>query len=275
MFSPRIAVSTLSYGRALRRGQLALEQLPAAVRELGLVAIEVNDVFLRARSIIKQTAFNLLMRRYFGRGAFFREYTSDRLLGLHLAFQDAGARVVAWAASTDFTLADRAARWQMNYLEGAIAAANDFGARLVCVRAGGPEKPTEQELSCGIESMKQAAQLAYRFHTRLALESGQGMASDPACAVRLVQAVDSPSLGLCLNFDGAAVGVLAPHAIHARARARAFDPRGGETTVNYPACVAALQAADYEGWIAVDFEGDDYPSRGITQTVELIAALAG
>jgi sugar phosphate isomerase/epimerase len=274
MFKPRLAVSAMSYERAIRRGKLALEGVPAAVRDLGLGAIEVDDMLLRARSPLKQRASDLLMRRYFGRGVFFREYTSDRLLDLHMAFQESGVRGVAWAAHTDFTLTGRAARWQMHYLEGAVAAADDFGGRLVCVRAGGPERPTDEQLARGIEGLKQAAQLAHSFHTRLALETGQGMARDAGCALKLVRGAGHPSLGLCLNFDGTDAGALAPYAIHARAIARAFDAQGFETTVDYPACMAALQAANYEGWIALDYAGKSYPALGIMQTAELIGALA-
>lgn len=74
------------------------------------------------------------MQHYFGPQANFRACTSPRLLRLHAAFEDKGLGLSTWRAHTGFTLTGRAARGQLNDLEGAIAAANDFGTRIVCIQ---------------------------------------------------------------------------------------------------------------------------------------------
>src|SRR5512141_2133301 len=135
-FKAQLAISTRSFHRMLSHRRMALEGVPATVRDIGLSTVEIDDIYLQARSPLVRIAGALFMRRYFGKGVFFREYTSPRLLALHEAVQAAGTRLAAWDAHTDFTLVDRPARWQMHYLEGAIATADDFGARLVCVQAG-------------------------------------------------------------------------------------------------------------------------------------------
>ena len=252
---------------------MALEGVPAAVREIGFGTIEIDDMYLQARSPLLRVAGALFMRRYFGKGVFFREYTSPRLLALHEAFQAAGTRLAAWEAHTDFTLMDRQARWQMHYLEGAIATADDFGARLVCVQAGGSSQPSQEEMARCIEGLKEASELAAHFHTRLALVNGPGITASAERTLQLLREVNSPALGICLRFDGPGCVELAPHAIHARAVARAFDELGLEPDVDYPACMEALRESGYQGWISIDYAGRDDPLCGIMQTAELIASL--
>jgi sugar phosphate isomerase/epimerase len=249
---------------------MALEDVPAAVREIGFDAVEIDDAYLTAAPL-QQRTFDLLMRRYFGRGSFYRTYTSSRLMGLHTAFEESGVRVAAWRSHTDFTLTGRAAHWQMNYLEGAIAAADDFGARIVCIQSGGVPGAGEEEVGRCIEGLQQAASLAGQFHTRLALESSSGLAHAPGVMERILREVDIPSLAVCVEFDATSPSI-ARHAIHAHARANSFDAQGREPHVDYTACLTALQHAGYQGWMAIQYEGQDDPAIGIMQTAELIGA---
>jgi sugar phosphate isomerase/epimerase len=266
-----LAVSCASFGHDLRLRRMTLEDTFRAAVELGLGSVEIDDAYLLTSPLVQRAA-DLLMRRYFGPQAFFRAYTTSRLLHLHTAFEDACLRLAAWRAHTDFTLADRAARWQMNYLEGAIAAANDFGARIVCIQSGGTNTPDEEEQARCVEGLQKAASLARRFRTRLALESGNGLARRREYVERLVAAVNSPYLGAVLEFDQGEPGA-AGRAIHVRARACAFDVQGRETTIDYPAHMEALRQAGYKGWVAIDYEGDGDPGYGIMQTAELISAV--
>jgi sugar phosphate isomerase/epimerase len=265
-----LAVSSASFHHALHRRHMALEDIPAAVHEMGLGAVEVDDAYLIAGPL-RQRVFDLFMRRYFGRGTFYRAYTSSRLMALHMAFEDTGVRMAAWRAHTDFTLTGRPARWQMHYLEGAIAAADDFGARIVCIQSGGRPGASEEEIAHCIKALQHAAALASQFHTRLALESGSGLASAPGTMARIVREVQIPSLAACVEFD-ATSSEIAHLAIHAHARAQAFDAQGREPHADYAACLEALRQTDYQGWLSIQYEGWDDPALGIMQTAELIGA---
>jgi sugar phosphate isomerase/epimerase len=88
---------------------------------------------------------------------------------------------------------------------------------------------------------------------------------------RILHDVDIPSLAACVEFDATSPEV-APHAIHAHARAYTFDAQGRETHTDYTACIAALQQAGYQGWMSIQYEGQDDPALGIMQTAELIGA---
>jgi sugar phosphate isomerase/epimerase len=270
----QLAVSSRSFHNALTRRRMVLEDVPAVAQELGYKAIEIDDIYLQARSRLVQFAGALFMRRYFGRGVTFREYTSARLLKLHAAIEEAGMRLVAWTAHTDFTLTDKAAQWQMHYLEGAIATATDFGVRIVCIQAGGSDQPTQDEMVHCIEGLRAAARLADRFRTRLALESGSGITRSAERMAKLLREIDSPYLGACLRIGTEECVALAPLAIHVHATAKAFDAQGRVAETDYAAHMAALQAANYTGWISVRYEGAGEPTQGIMQIAELVSALA-
>jgi sugar phosphate isomerase/epimerase len=283
-----LAVSTLSFAPALDRGPMTLEEVPDAIYPLGLRAIELDDRHLRPSSALKRRALDWLMARYFGDGAFFREYTSKRLLALHQAFAFAGVRLAVWTAHTDFTLAGKAARWQLNYLEGAIAAANDFGARIVCIQSGGPPDPSAEMLSRCAEGLQQAAQLARRFNTRLALQHGSGLACTAERTLRLVRGVNSVFLRVCLDLGPSdmpaerapglprppvkELAALAPYTIHAHIRSTGTPD--DETNDSIRESLAALQAAHYDGWISAVHEGSDDADQGILLLVESIRALS-
>ena len=270
----QLAISSRSFQNALARRRMALEDVPAAAQERGYRAIEIDDMHLHAQSIVLQSAGALFMRRYFGKGIRFRDYTSARLLKLHASIQDAGVKLAAWTAHTDFTLIGKAAQWQMHYLEGAIATADDFGARIVCIQAGGSDQPTQDEMMHCIEGLRAAAVLAGRFRTRLALESGSGITRSAKRAAQLLREIDSPYLGACLRIGSEDAVGLAPLAIYVHATAKTFDAQGRAVEVDYPAHLAALQAANYAGGISVRYEGAGNPTLGIMQIAELISALS-
>lgn len=269
----QLAVSSRSYESALARRRMALEDVPAVAQELGYRAIEIDDLHLQAQSQLLRRIGALVMHRYFGRGASFREYTFARLLKLHASIEAAGTRLIAWTAHTDFTLADKAAQWQMHYLEGAIAAANDFGASTVCIQAGGTDQPTQDEMVRCIDGLRAAASLAGRFRTRLALESGSGITQSVERTAQLLKEIDSPYLGACMRIGAQDATALAPLAIHVHATASSFDALGRADDVNYSAHLDALSAANYSGWVSVRYEGAGEPTQGIMQVAELVSAL--
>ena len=270
----RVAVSARSFHHALRHGQMRLEEVPAVLGDMGFNAVEIDDTYLRASSHFKQRLFNVMMRRYFGAGAFYREYTSARLFKLHQAFQDAGARLAAWTTHVDFSLTGRVTRWQMSYLEGAIATANDFGVRLICLRDSDSSTGTSASpRDAVVEGLNQAVQLASRFHTRLALDCAGGIAGSAQRILQLVQAVNSPHLGVCLDLAGDDVAALTPYAFHAYIHTTALQAQDAQTgsrqtSSQYGSRLAALRAAGYSGWVVIEFTGENDPRRGIAQVAE-------
>jgi sugar phosphate isomerase/epimerase len=128
--------------------------------------------------------------------------------------------------------------------------------------------------------MSSVLPVAIALHVKFAIENHGGLSSDPAVLAEFVQYFHSPSLGVCLdfgNFEGdRSIGMqtLAPHAIHVHAKSREFDGQGDETQIDYRLCLDALKAANYNGAISIEYEGDGDPAIGITRTRALIEKYA-
>jgi sugar phosphate isomerase/epimerase len=95
--------------------------------------------------------------------------------------------------------------------------------------------------------------------------------------VYIVEQVRSYYLGASLNFSHLPahawrVGLnrLVPYTIYVHAPSREFDAEGNETTLPYPACIAALKRVGYQGFISIEYEGTDDPLDGIIATRSLI-----
>jgi len=107
--------------------------------------------------------------------------------------------------------------------------------------------------------------------------SHEGLRELTYAMLRLVQAVDSPWLGVCLDLGNfppaqrlAGIERLAPYAIHAHAKAGQFTESGEETQIDYRTELAILSQAGYRGPLVIEYEGDSDPAVGIQHTRELV-----
>jgi sugar phosphate isomerase/epimerase len=116
------------------------------------------------------------------------------------------------------------------------------------------------------------------FDLKLAIENHGGLSGDPATLIEFVERFHSPHIGVCLdfgNFDDPAsaeksIELLAPYAIHVHAKSRSFRDDGEEATIDYRACLGALNAVNYAGAISIEYEGDGDAAVGIRKMQDLI-----
>ena len=111
----------------------------------------------------------------------------------------------------------------------------------------------------------------------LAIENHFGLSADPNVLVEIVQAINSPYVGVCLDLGNLrdveaeqGIKLLAPHAIHVHCKSHSFDANGEETKINYGVAMQALRAAEYDDVLSIEFEGDGSPAEGICKTKALI-----
>ena len=95
--------------------------------------------------------------------------------------------------------------------------------------------------------------------------------------LRLVQEVNSPWLGVCLDLGNfppaqrlAGIELLAPYAIHVHAKAGQFTVSGEEANIDYPTELAILTQAGYRGPLVIEYEGDGDPTVGIQRAADLV-----
>jgi sugar phosphate isomerase/epimerase len=282
----RIAVSAWSFHELLYAGKLRQADVPAEVAALGFRHVELLETFLwrKPPGIMQRllrhgnAPFSLVGRRAGDEGQSPTvDYSHDTLNELRGARLRAGTQLVCWAVDTDLTIAEAdARRAQLSHAATALEAARFLGAPLLRITTGGKEGEAAA-VGRVIDTLHTLLPVARASGVKLAIENHFGLSADPNSLVEIVCALNSPSIGVCLdlgNFnEGEADGgikLLAPHAIHVHCKSYSFGADGEETKINYGAAMQTLRAAGYDGVLSIEFEGGGNPAEGIRKTKALI-----
>ena len=277
-----IGVSSWSFHTELYSGKLRLAGVPYRVYEFGLRVVELQDLFLWPKPPGPLARLRGRQAPPFDRYA----YDARALQQLKLTRLRSGTRLACWAIDSDLTPEDFPERQkQKGYLAAALQTAHYLGAPLIRLTLGGESSgdAAAQRAETDRAVVDRAAELLHNVlpvaiasGVKLAIENHGGVSANPDRLVELIEQVNSPSLGVCVdlgNFEDNAVrGVerLAPHALHVHAKAREFRSDGEEAAIDYRACLSALQAGGYDGVISIEYEGDGDAARGVAQTRDLI-----
>jgi len=285
--APPLGVSAWCFHDALYAGRLTLHDIPAAAAALGFDLVELNDLFYppprfsRLRYLPWRVGGKLSGRdpwRAFQRSWVSRASTRQRLRD---ACDQAGVRCAVFTLNSDFTGQPRQQPAALAYVAAGLATTAALGAPIMRVtsdcRERSDDMTTPGVLERVIGGLRQAVKLAQAAGIRLALENHWGLTTEPATMLHLVQAVNSPWLGVCLDLGNfspaqrlAGIEMLAPHAIHAHAKAGQFTPDGEEAAIDYRTELAILSQAGYRGPLVIEYEGDDDPGVGIQRTRDLV-----
>jgi len=266
-----IAVSSWSFHDELYTGKLHLSDVPFRAYELGYRAVELQDMFLWPKP---PSRLARLLRRKVELSVP-GQYDRKSLLRTHLNRHRSGTKLVCWTVDSDLTSEDAAG--QKAYLAAAIEAAHFLNGPILRLTLGG-QKNDRAGFDRAVSLLRNVLPVAMAFELKLAIENHGGLSSEPATLIEFVQQFNSSHIGVCLdfgNFDDPSsaeksIGLLAPHAIHVHAKSRSFKADGEEATSNYRACLSALKAANYDGAISIEYEGDGDAATGIHKTRDLI-----
>ena len=282
-----IAVSAWSFHDALYAGRMTQFDLPEICARLGFDRIEFNDLFWPPPRGSRVRYVPWRLRSWFTHRdvwpAFQRRWLASRQTRRQLAARcrAAGIRCVALTLNSDFTGDSPAQRRAaVAYVKAGLAAARTLGAPILRVTSDRREK--SDDLGAGavdrvIGGLQRAVVVARAAGIRLALENHWGLTTEPEVLRHMVQAIDSPWLGVCLDLGNfppeqrqAGVEMLAPYAIHVHTKAQAFDAHGEETRIDYGAALSVLQRAGYAGALVIEYEGDGDPAAGVLRTRDLV-----
>jgi sugar phosphate isomerase/epimerase len=268
-----LAVSSWAFHQPLYTGQMRLWDIPGAVQSLGFEWVELQDLFLWPYG-------NRLFRAI-------RRFTnppspapSDRFYDPPLLrrvaealFQADAIKLAAWDSDPELGRPGEYRRAQA-YIRLALQTARNLDAQFLRITVD--HGAVGDNVGPVVVTLKPLMADAKRLGVRLALEN-HGRAANAAHLIDIVNGVDSPWLGVCLDFGNFATGQantdferLAPHAIHAHAKSYTFDSNGEETTIPYAHRIETLKAAGYDGVISIEYEGDGDPVQGIKDTRALI-----
>lgn len=268
-----IAVSAWSFHTELYNGKLHLSEVPFRTYDLGFRAVELLDMFLWPRPPNR-------LARWLGRRApTFNPHEYDRatLLQVKMNRLRSGTQLVAWGVASDLTAEGEAAVAQRAYLARAIETARWLNAPILRLTLGGAAGDGAA-YARSVDILSTVLPVAIASGVKLAIENHGGLSGEAGTLVELVGHFHSPQLGVCLDFGNFAeptrarqsIEQLAPHTLHVHAKSRVFRADGEEAEIDYRACLSALKAAQYDGAISIEYEGDGDAAAGIRKTRDLI-----
>lgn len=268
----QIAISSWSFHKPLYEGKLRLWEVPRAARALGFECVELQDMFLwpYGNPVLWK------LRRMFGPASHSPEgrvYDSDLIKRIRTALTGEGMRLTAWNCDPELGRLGYVRDVQA-YIRQALATASGLGAPILRITmdhaaAGTNIGPTVDTLSRLVIDAKLAG-------VRMALEN-HGHQSDADQLLGILRGVESPWLGVCLDFGNFQPGRgeedferLATHAIHVHAKSNDFDLSGEEVSIPYAHRIGVLKDTGYDGIIAIEYEGQGDPSEGVNMTRKLV-----
>ncbi|PYM62994.1 MAG: hypothetical protein DMD79_09755 [Candidatus Rokuibacteriota bacterium] len=232
----RLATICGSFNPAFARGEMDQLGFIARASELpGIAGVELQDIH-------------------------FPETRPAYLRRLRQSAADRGVALVGIGIHNDFGRADlhlrlsevvKAKQW--------VEVAEALGAGQVRVFSGWPDGGAAERWPAMIAALRDAAAFAGAAGLRLVLENEAGFTPSAAEHIRILADVGSPHLGLLLdtgNYPAGWASVLqaAPRAAHVHAKFWRVAPDGSEPGMDYPALLAVLRRAGYDGFITFEYE---------------------
>lgn len=121
----------------------------------------------------------------------------------------------------------------------------------------------EKKLGYAIDTLNSVLPFAADRDISLAIENHWGISSRPEWIMRVIDAINSPRVGTCLDFGNFPTRIdrykalleLAPKALHVQAKCWHFDANGEESKIDYRRCMKVLRNMGYSGPVAIEYEG--------------------
>lgn len=139
---------------------------------------------------------------------------------------------------------------------------------------------TQRAAAWAVESMTIVLPHAAEKGVMLALENHGGITAQPEQLLELVKSIDSPNFGVNLdtgNFRGAdpyaEMAALAPYAVNVQVKteiSRSGKPKE-EADLNRE--IEILRAAQYSGYVVLEYEAKEDPKRAIPRHIQTLRAL--
>lgn len=269
----KVSVSSYSFSGVIARGEMTQFDCPAKAKEMGFDAVEFVELMPRKE-----------------------ETPEEYAKSLRKECERVGIPVSSFTFSADFlTGSGGDLEQEIQRVKEAIDLAQLLGAPLVRHDATrGGARSFDLELDRIARGCREVTEYAASKGIRTTVENHGMFCQDSDRVERLFNAVNHPNFGLlvdmgnflCADEDPAiAVSRVAPYAFYAHAKdfhkksAQEPDPgegffrtRGGNYlrgaiighgVVPVKQCLSILRLAGYDGTVAIEFEGMEYPLDGI------------
>ncbi len=269
----KLGLSMYSYYAAYRQGRIDIPSFIQEAKRLGVQGVELLDFFWRD--------------------------PASELPEVRAALQNTGLSVGVYSVANNFVQGSEAARaGEVKKITSGVDYAVQFGAKVVRVFAGDitPDYTYEQCLLWIIAGLQEASAYAYEQGITLALENHGRLAGRSEQVQTILNAVASPALKanpdtgnflLVHQASHLAVADLATRAamVHFKdfrvvpddyAGAAYVGTEGlkfagtaiGEGEVDLPDCVQSLREAGFDGWLNIEYEGEEDPFSAVSRSVD-------
>jgi sugar phosphate isomerase/epimerase len=270
-----------SYFPTWKRTEFGIPKFIETVKEIGADGVELLDFFWKDRSTEEPLVLDALART--------------------------GIKVGVYSVSNNFVSKDPADREKAaNVIIAGVDSAVKFGAGVVRVYAGNVKDDIsfEQAFDWIVEGLKIGAAYAESKGVKLALENHGKLAGKSGQVLKILDAVGSPALGanpdtgnflLVRETPFEAVKALSKriNMVHFKDfhnvpdewqgfaytsldGAKFVGKAVGEGDVDLASVVAALKADGFDGWLNIEYEGEEDPlvavKRSVESTLKLLAA---
>ncbi|MCX8092591.1 MAG: sugar phosphate isomerase/epimerase [Candidatus Goldbacteria bacterium] len=204
-----------------------------------------------------------------------KSHDKNYLLALKKRANDAGLEISAVSPGNNFgNEKEEDNISNLNYVKKSIDVAEILGASFVRVFAGWPPQGKREALwATAVKYMKQAAVYAQEKGITLVVEPHNhgGFLPDSKSSIKFIEDVNSPFVrlnidtGNYLGFDADMYKGIADsmkYALYCHLKIHKITKQGKTSDFDLEKVFKVLSAAKYHGWIAIEYEGQEFLDAG-------------
>jgi sugar phosphate isomerase/epimerase len=249
----RLGCAAYSYRQQLQDGSLTLEGFLDRCVQLGLDGVELTAYYFPATDTATLNCLKLACARR----------------GLHIAGTAIGSNF-ARAGEDECAREVQQAR---DWIDHSVT----LGAPYLRVFAGGiPAGGTEMDaVNSVVRCLREVLPYAEERGVVLALENHGGVTSTAQQVLRLLEILNSPNLGVNLDFGNfrndpyTEFQMLAPYTVTAHAKSHMAGPKGHEA-VDYGVVNRIMRAAGYRGYVNIEYEESEPADEAVPRFVQYL-----
>jgi sugar phosphate isomerase/epimerase len=216
---------------------------------------------------------------------YFAQTTPEYLAHLKGKCTRLGLDISGTAIGNNFCVADPVKlRAEIDHTKRWVEHASRLGAKTIRIFAGTVAKGDTEESARGrcIEAIQEACDYAARFGVYLALENHGGITSTIDQMLTLVKGVQHEWFGV--NWDTGNFRTadpygdltrLAPYAVTVQIKTEIQRAGQKKEEADLKRLINILRAADYRGYVALEYEADEEPKTAIPRHMETLKKLMG
>lgn len=285
----KLAVSMWSYFHSWRGGHFDLGQFIREAKKAGADGVELLDFFYNEPGKDRVEEFS-------------PEYLAPMRAQIQEALEETGLPVPIFSVSNNFAKTDSALRdLALRKIQFGVDEAKRYGAEVVRVFAGdvSDEVKYRQAYDWIIGGLTEASHYAHDNGVKLALENHGKLAGRGDDVCKIIEEVrdtagndalganpDTGNFMIVNQPSHEAIKIVAPLAYMVHFKDFLKEPAGhegfayealdgtryvgmavGEGEVDLAACISALKEAGFDGWLSVEYEGEEDPMTAVPRSI--------